>query len=247
MSDKNEGLSKRQARREEIRRKERQQRTIVLGAIAAVALIVILAIVLPSLRSVEEQAGEFATVEPVSYTRQDGARLGDPNAKVKIEVFEDFQCSSCKTYAESVEPEVVKNLVETGQAYYIFYQFPFLDDSSARKESDRAALAAECAALQNKFWDYKNILFSNQTSLAGQFSDTRLQAFAKSVGLNVNEFNTCLNTAAAQAAVDQGLALGKEKNVTGTPSVFVNGVDVAPGRVPSYQQISDAVQAALAQ
>jgi protein-disulfide isomerase len=247
MSEKSESLSKRQARREEIRRKERQQRTIVLGSIGAIALIVILAIVLPSLRSVSDQAGEFTTVEPVTYTRQDGTRLGDPNAPVKIEIFEDFQCSACKTYADSYEPDVIKNLVETGQAYYIFYEFPFLDDNSASKESDRAALAAECAAVQNKFWDYKKILFANQSGLAGQFSEVRLQAFAESVGLDMTAFNACVASNAGQAVVDEGLALGKQMNVTGTPSVFVNGADVAPGRVPSYQQIYDAVQAAAAQ
>ena len=245
MSDKKEGLSKRQARREELKRKERQQRLIVLGSIGVIALVVVIAVVIPMMRNIANPAGEFATVEPVTYSNADGVRLGDPNAKVKIEIFEDFKCSSCKVYANSVEPDVIKNLVETGQAYYIFHQYPFLDDDATIKDSDRAAMASACAARQNRFWDYKNILFANQNLVAGEYSDVRLKAFAKALGLDQTQFDACLDNNEAQADVDAGIALGLEKKITGTPSILVNGVDVAPGRVPSFQQIQQAVQAAL--
>lgn len=244
MSEKKEGISKRQARREEIRRKERQQRLIVIGVIGAVALAIVGFIVIPSIRSANAPVGEFVKITPVAYTTVDRTSMGDPNAQAKIEVYEDYTCSACKVYSDSVEPQVIKELVETGQAHYIFYQFPFLDDRSASKDSDRSANAALCAADQNRFWDYKALLFANQTGVADQFSDKRLLAFAESLGLDMTQFEACYDDNRHQSEINEDMAAGRTKGITGTPTVFVNGVDIAPGRVPTFEQIQQAVQAA---
>ena len=246
MSDKKENLSKRQARKEELRRKERQQRIIVIGAVLLIAAALIGLVIVPTIQSAMNPAGEFVRITPQAYPTADGARLGNPNAKVKIEVFEDFKCSACKIYTQSVEPDVIKNLVETGQVYYIHHQFPFLDDNASTKDSDRAALAAECAAEQNRYWDYKEILFENQKSIAGEFSDERLIAFAESLKLDMNQFNASYNQKIPQPRIDESIALGIQMGVQGTPSVFVNGVEVSPGKVPTYEQILQAVQVASA-
>lgn len=244
MSDKKEGISKRQARREEIRRKERQQRLILIGVIAGVIVLIAGLIVVPSIRSATAPVGEFVKITPEAYAQANGTTMGDPNAKVKIEIFEDYTCSACKVYSESVEPQVIKELVETGKVYYVFYQFPFLDDRSASKDSDRSANAALCAAEQNRFWDYKKILFANQTHVAEQFSEKRLIAFAESLGLDMNQFNACYKENRFQKQINEDLDLGRQMGITGTPTVFVNGVDITPGRVPSFEEILQAVQAA---
>ena len=98
---------------------------------------------------------------------------------------------------------------------------------------------------QGRFWDYKDILFANFGSGQGGFSDKRLSAFAESLGLDVKEFDACMKEKRYQAEIDESLALGDSYGVTGTPSVFVNGVDVKPGYVPSFEEILAAVQAAL--
>jgi protein-disulfide isomerase len=247
MSDKKEGISKRQARREEIRRKERQQRLVVIGVIALATLAIVALIVVPSIRSATAPVGEFVKITPVAYNSADGTNMGDPNARVKIEIFEDYICSACKVYTESVEQRVIKEIVDAGLASYVFYQYPFLDDRSASKDSDRSANAALCAADQNRFWDYKTMLFANQTSVEGQFSDKRLLAFAEALGLDVEAFEACYNENRFQNKIDEDLALGQANGITGTPTVLVNGVDVAPGRVPTFEQILQAVQAASEQ
>ena len=244
MSEKKEGTSKRQARREEIRRKERQQRLVLFGVIAAVALAIVALIVIPSIRSANAPIGEFVQVTPGTYTSVDGTSMGDPNAKAKIEIFEDYTCSACKVYSDSVEPQVIQELVDTGQAYYVFYQFPFLDDRDASKDSDRSANAALCAAEQGRFWDYKKLLFANQTGAVEQFSDKRLIAFAESLGLDITDFEACYDDNRFQSQINEEMALGRDKGITGTPTVFINGVDIAPGRVPTFEQIQQAVQAA---
>lgn len=244
MSEKKEGTSKRQARREEIRRKEKQQRLVLIGVIAAVALAIVALIVVPSIRSANAPVGEFVQITPGAYTSVDGTAMGDPNAKAKIEIFEDYTCSACKVYSDSVEPRVIQELVDTGQAYYIFYQFPFLDDRDASKDSDRSANAALCAAEQGRFWDYKKLLFANQTGAVEQFSDKRMIAFAESLGLDIAEFEACYDENRFQSQINEEMAFGRDKGITGTPTVFINGVDIAPGRVPTFEQIQQAVQAA---
>ncbi|MCC6957916.1 MAG: thioredoxin domain-containing protein [Anaerolineales bacterium] len=240
-----EVTSKRQLRKEELRKKERQQRIITVSAIAAVVMVLVVILIVPSVQKAANPAGDFVKITPVSLPNPDGTNLGDPNAKVKIELFEDFQCSACKNYAKEIEPLVISQIIAPGLAYYQFHHFPFLDDRSADKNSDRAALASECAAEQNRFWDYKQILFANQTGLPGQFSDIRLEAFADSLKLDMNAFKSCVKTAKYQSKIDADLQLVSERGVTGTPSVFVNGIEASPGQVPTYERIMELVQQAL--
>ena len=244
MSDKKEGTSKRQARREEIRRKERNQRLVLIGVIAAVGLAIVAFIVVPAIRSASAPVGEFVKITPGAYNSAEGTTMGDPGAKAKIEIFEDYTCSACKVYSDNIEPRVIQELVDTGQAYYVFYQFPFLDDRSASKDSDRSANAALCAADQGRFWDYKKLLFANLNHTADEFSDKRLLAFADSLGLDKTQFESCYNDSRFQSQIDKDMDLGKDKGITGTPTVFINGVDIAPGKVPSFEDIQKAVQAA---
>jgi protein-disulfide isomerase len=244
MSEKKEVTSKRQARKEEIRRKERQQRLIVIGVIAAIALAIVGLLVIPSIRSANAPVGEFVKITPVAYSGANGTGIGDPSNKVKIEIFEDYTCSACKVYSDSVEPQVIKEIVDTGQAYYVFYQFPFLDDRSSDKNSDRSANAALCAADQNRFWEYKSMLFANQNGVVGEFSDKRLSAFAETLGLDMQQFDACYKESRFQSQINDDIALGDSKGITGTPTIFVNGVDVSPGKVPTFEQIQQEVQAA---
>jgi protein-disulfide isomerase len=243
-----ENLSKRQARKEELRRKNQQQRILVIGGIALLVILIGVFLVLPAVRKVSSTSSvqPFEKITPVAYKDADGFHLGDPNAKVKLEVFEDFDCSACRNYSTTVEPDVISKLVETGQVYYTFYQFPFLDDRLADKPSDRAANAAMCAADQNRFWDYKKLLFLNQTANESVgHNDTTLMAMADSLGLDSAAFKACYNAKRFQSTIDEHLKLGEKYAVQGTPSLYVNGREVSPGRVPTFEEIQAAVQAAM--
>ncbi len=241
-----EAMSKRRMRKEVIRRKERQQRIIIIASIILIAGVIIAAIALPAMKKTGDQTVQFTQVTPVSYKTANGTTLGNPNSKVVIDVFEDFQCSACQLYTRDIEPEVIREIVETGKVYYVFHQYPFEDDKSTGiKDSDNAAMASECAAAQNRFWDYKNILFTNQNQVYGQFSDDRLESFAKSLGLNMNEYKACYKNKQYQNKLTEGIDLGARMGVKGTPSVFVNGVNISPGSVPSVEIIIQAVEQAL--
>jgi protein-disulfide isomerase len=229
-------------------RKQRQQRLLVVGGILAVVLLVAALLIVPSIIAARAPVGEFVSITPVARPAAEGRSMGDPNAPVKIEVWEDFQCPSCQIYSEQTEPQVVDTYIPSGQVYYVFRHFPFIDDRVASKESDQAANASMCAADQNRFWDYHDMLFANwNNENAGAFADKRLVAFAESLGLDMNAFNACFESNQHRDEINQDLNDGRSAGVTGTPSVFVNGVQVAPGFVPTFEQIQAAVEAELAQ
>jgi protein-disulfide isomerase len=235
--------TKRQALRDKRRQQQQRQRLLIIFAIVGAAIVIAGILIVPSLLP----AGDIVTITPSNRPTVDGRSMGDPNAPVVIEVFEDFQCPSCQNYSEQIEPQVIENFVASGQVYYTFRHFPFLDDDELRKESDQAANASMCAAEQNKFWDYHDIIFANQTGEnVGAYTDNRLIAFAEAIDLDMDAFNSCFEDNSYEAEIQDDLEKARSLSVTGTPGVFVDGQIVAPGFVPTYDQIAQAVEAALA-
>lgn len=239
-------LSRKQALREARRARQRRQRMIVIGMILGGALLVIAAISISYIREATAPVGEFVRITPGVYPNAKGTTMGNPDAPVKIEVFEDFQCHACQNYNQNVEPLIIEQLVKTNKVYYVFHHYPFLDDQAATKESDQAANASMCAAHQDRFWDYKQLLFANMTNTIGQFRDKLLLAFAESLGLDMNDFQQCFEENRYKDQIQADITLARQMRVTGTPSVFVNGKQITPGYVPTFEQILQAVEEALA-
>ena len=242
MSDRK--ISKRQRIREKRRRQARMQRLGMIGVIAIGAVLVAIALIYPNLKS----AGEITTVEAYPRPMADGTSMGDPNAPVRIDVFEDFQCPACVQYTEEVERRITETYVAGGQVYYVFHHYPFLDRTSVNKESQQAANASMCAAEQGLFWEYHDILFANWNGEnAGAFNDRRLGAFAETFGLDMDLFTDCFEENRYRDQIQADFELGTEMGVSGTPSVFVNGQLVTPDFVPGFEDIQQAVEAAMIQ
>jgi protein-disulfide isomerase len=236
-------VSKRQERRERMQRQQQRRRLITIGLIVLGAALVVFAVVWQPLSTV----GEIITVTPMALPQTDGLSLGDPNAPVTIDVFEDFQCPACRSFTESIEPLVIENLVATGQARYVFHNYPFIDGDGVGSsgESDQAANASMCASEQDKFWEMQRALFANWNGEnQGAFNNRRLQAIAESIGLDMDAFNSCFDANKFETDIQADFDLGQDMGVSGTPTVFVNGTRVgAPGKIASYQEIADAVNA----
>lgn len=241
-------LSKRQLIKEKRRQERRRQRVVTILIISGVALFIAALLAAPTIQNALTPVGEIVQITPEERSLVDGRALGDPDAPVTIEVYEDFQCPACRTFSSEIEPLVVDNYVADGQVRYIFRHFPFLDDQAAGNESDQAANASMCAAEQGRFWDYHDMLFANWNSEnRGAFLDKRLVAFAEALVLDMEEFNDCFERNEYEEVIQEDLRSGRQAGVQGTPSVFVDGRHISPGFVPSFQDIEAAVQAALAQ
>jgi protein-disulfide isomerase len=240
-----EKKSKRQEHREKMERQRKRSRLMMIGLITLGAIIIVFAFVAPGLKG----AGEIITVTPAALPSANGLTLGDPNASVTIDVFEDFQCPACQYFTESVETLIIQNLLSSGDVKYTFHQYPFIDGDgvSNNGESDQAANASMCANEQGKFWEMHSVIFANWNGEnKGNLSDIRLVAMAESVGLDMNAFNDCFRARKYKNDIQADFELGQTMGVSGTPSVFVNGTKVGqPGKIASYQEIADAVNLAI--
>ncbi|RJP55549.1 MAG: DsbA family protein [Anaerolineaceae bacterium] len=242
-----QGKSKRQQLREKRQREQQRTRIFSIGAVIVGALLLAFLFIYPNIKPV----GDVVSIAPGAYPQNKMNAMGDPDAPVKLETWEDFQCPACKNFSEDVESLLIQNYIATGKVYYMFHHYPFIDDYSASSESDQAANASMCAGEQGRFWDYKSILFANWNGEnIGAFSDRRLLAFGESLGLEMKDFEACFNANTYKAQIDQDFADGISLGVNSTPSVFVNGILVVnpngANLVPSYDDVVAAIEAALA-
>lgn len=233
-------MTKQMSKSQRRRANNNRSRMLTIGAIVVGALLIAVALILPNAKSGAEVVVPEAVTRPVG----DGLMLGEITAPAKIEVFEDFQCPACVQFSEEIESLVLEKLVATGKAYYIFHNYPFLDTNSAAKESRGAANASLCANEQGKFWEYHDVLFANWNGEnQGAFAPARLMEFATALKLNTEDFQACIDEDRYAAEVQASFDLGVEMGVEGTPTVFVNGVIITPGYIPSFEDIAAAVEA----
>ena len=246
MAKKSASKSKRQLIREQRAKKHQRQRLLMILAVVVVALVVAAVLIGPSLRSSLAPVGEIVEIEPHERPFVDGRAMGLADAPVLVEVWEDFQCPACKTFSESVEPLIAETYVANGDVRYVFRHFPFIDGQSATKESQNSAKASMCASEQERFWDYHDMLFANwDGENRGSFNDKRLIAFAETLDLDMAAFNDCFDDNTYKTEIDADKNNGVQIGVTGTPSVFVNGQVLTPGFIPSFQELSAAIDAEL--
>ena len=85
--------------------------------------------------------------------------LGDAGAPVTIIEFGDYQCPSCRLFWVDVEPRLKKDYIDTGKVKLVFRDFPIVEN---HPEAIVAAMAAQCAAEQGKYWQYHDKLFREQ-------------------------------------------------------------------------------------
>lgn len=235
--------------RVERRKQKQKQRLATLlmvggGVFLVVALIVILALnrnATPSITSTP------IAITPFARPQANGLSMGNPQSTVRVDVWEDFQCPVCAQYSENVERKLVDTYIAQGKIFYTFHHYPFIDRNVGGKESKQSANASMCANEQGRFWDYHDMVYANWGGEGkGFFSDKRLTSFAEMLGLDMAAFNSCFSANKYQDQIDQDFQAGNANGVSGTPSVFVNNKQITPGYVPSYEQLAQAIEDALA-
>jgi protein-disulfide isomerase len=242
-------MSKRQEIRERRKRERTRNRILVIGLVAAGALLIAFAFIRPLILS--SQATANATQMPVIEitpraftTTVNGVHLGDPNAPVKVDVYEDFRCSMCLYYTQNFEPQIIQTYVDTGKVYYTFHSFIVIDGNDGTDASYRSANAALCASEQGRFWDYHDTLFANQvTEDASLFTDARLVSMAQNLNLDITAFNQCFQAKKYASDIQTDNSQAHTLNLTGTPSILVNGKLL---QIKTFNEVSPAIEAALA-
>jgi protein-disulfide isomerase len=177
-----------------------------------------------------------AIADPGKLVRADSHRLG--NGPVQVVEFGDFQCPACGRLEPAVE-----QLLSTEQANItlVFRNFPLPQHQNANS----AALAAESAGAQGKYWEMHNKLYATQASWSDLADPTpKYIEYATGLGLDLAKFTKSIQDKEFQPAIDTGIADGTALNVNATPTFFINGTAVTT--ISDYASLKAAVDAALA-
>ena len=170
-----------------------------------------------------------------------GNALGSQTAKVRVI---EFGCFSCQ-YTKSNEPAVKQLLENYGSSiYFVFKTFPI----PTHNYSYQMALAAECAAEQGQFWQYKDALFANQARIRDaptlQAAESVFNSIAADLDISNEQFRACYSTQKYTWKVDLMTNEGKTLRLYATPTFIINNRTLVG--VQSYDQLKSAVDAELA-
>lgn len=179
-------------------------------------MVVAVALLALSVHSPAIGASRPLSVEETLAALGNGPTLGSPNAPVTIVEFSDFQCSFCRKFWADTLPKLRETYIKKGQVRFIYRHFAILG-----KFSEQAAMAAECAGEQGKFWEYHDRLFANQGGLA--FTQSKLEQYARQIGLKAGNFNGCLASKKYRKKIEGETAVAASLGARGTPTFFVNG------------------------
>jgi protein-disulfide isomerase len=207
---------------------------------------------------VAELKAARASAAPAAAERKDRVRLPDANghaalgradAPVTIVEFTDLQCPYCARFARDTFPRLREHFIDTGQVRFVSRDLPLAFHAHALP----AAVAARCAAEQQRYWEYRAALFARQGALGNTDS---YRAAAEEAGVDVAKLEDCRKTKQAEyeaaAVADRDAA--NRTGITGTPSFIVSRT-VATGAFAGqrivgskpYATFEAAVNAALAE
>ncbi len=161
--------------------------------------------------------------------------LGNPDAPITIVEFGDYQCHQCYNWFHNTKPTIFENYVDTGKANFVFVDLAFLG-----KDSPKAAQASYCAEDQGKYWEYHNILYNSQESQIdnGWANSERLKAFAFSLGLDMELFDSCLDSGKYTKRIQYNISEAKKHGIRGTPGFFIIGPDGQEQQISGAQPYS---------
>ncbi len=187
----------------------------------------------------------------VQVSADDDPAIGNKNAKVYVIEFSDFQCPFCRRFREQTLSQIDNDYIKTGKVYFVYRDFPL---EQIHPAAIPAALAAECADEQGKFWEYHDIIFAEQQKQGSgtiQYDADDLKQWAAQVdGLNTQQFNQCLDSQKYAQEVQKDFQDGATAGVQGTPTFFIGspqkGWTPLVGAQP-YSAFKAAIDQALAQ
>ncbi|HEX8558986.1 MAG TPA: thioredoxin domain-containing protein [Pyrinomonadaceae bacterium] len=164
---------------------------------------------------------------------------GGATAKVTVEEFSDFQCPACG----SLEPGLRRVLNDYGdRVRFIFRHFPL----QMHKYAFQASRAAEAAGQQGKFWEMHDMIYDNQKEWSDSMEPrVQFDAYATRLGLDVQRFRADMERQDLADRIKADYARGMSLRVQGTPTVFLNGRELVPGKLVTEEDLRREIDAAL--
>ena len=186
----------------------------------------------PQVKNIPESQSAPATSDTSAHVR------GNPDAPVTLEEFADFQCPPCGQFAPFTE-ELLREY--DSRLRVVFRNFPL----SAHEHAREAALAAEAAGFQGKFWEMHDTLYREQSAWSKAPNTRELfESYAGTLGLNMDQFKKDMDSDKARERVDSDHARGNSLGINLTPTLFINNRPLEP-QDKNPEGVRAAINAAL--
>jgi len=208
-----------------------------------IAFTVLLAFASPAFSgsAVAQSVIAAAVAKPVSLP---DIAIGSANAPITITEYSSMSCPHCAAFGQNVFPMLRSKYIDTGKVFYVFRVYPIgAPDGVAEK-------LARCMP-KAKYFPFMDQLFRSQQSWDPEYGvqDVRgaMLLQARTAGMSESQFDTCVADTKLDSVINKVAADGAAKyNITGTPTLIVDGKVVSPGMVPSLEQMRSSLDAALA-
>ena len=173
--------------------------------------------------SSQERTPAPAPSASVPVAAADGFRgytLGSDSAPIEITEYSDFECPFCASFATVQMPVIREQLIATGKVRWRYRDFPLPTHAYSRY----AALAAQCAGEQGKFWEMHDQLFTNhQWAQTAKNPRGLFRDFVRAIGLDLDKYDACMDGQRYAGRIQASVQEGEARGVKGTPSFYVNG------------------------
>jgi len=186
----------------------------------------------------------FNSKKNVEYIASDSPILGSNSAAIFVIEFSDYECPFCQASEganqeiitqlkqndpswEAPVPNIITQYVNTGKVKLVFRNFPVHGNNNP-------AIAAKCAQEQGKFWEFHQTLFQNYNAI----EITDLKKYAADLGLNLTQFNECLDSKKYESSIQNDLSDGQGLGVSGTPTFFIGNNETGYDKIEGAQSFS---------
>lgn len=165
---------------------------------------------------------EFDTPEELIEMAQ-GVSSGNPDARVTIMEFGDYQCPACQNFFRQAKPILDVSYIQPGRVQFVFYDFPL---EATHPNAFLAARAARCAGDQDRYWEYHDRLFQDQLSWSLKADPVGdLVGYAEDLGLVRATFRACLRSDRHADVVSANQVMALQLGVQTTPTVMLDAGD----------------------
>lgn len=238
-------MANRQEIRERRKKQKQQQRVTTILVLVGSVFIIAAVLMMPTIRDAFTPVEAFNQPPVNSRPMANANTMGDPNAPVTIQIYSDFGCGHCATFAQTTGELLTQQYVATGQVYFVYNSVGGLLSNPI---SISTAEAAYCAADQNMFWEYHDILYANQSTLFSNINkklDKTFIAYADALGMDSGVFKSCLDSNKYNAEIQQDQIEAGQVGINSTPSFLINGT-LFVGNQP-LEQFQAVIEAQLGQ
>ena len=181
----------------------------------------------------QPQQPQQANIEGMEFDIGDNPVLGKESARLILVEFTDYQCPFCGRHARETFPRLREQYIDKGQIRYAVIDQPL---QNMHPDAAKAAEASHCAEDQGKFWEIHEEMMAKQDDLKD------LSSYAKTLALNVGQFEDCLNKGKYGDAVKKDMQLADTLGINGVPGFILGTVAKNnPRKVTAISMINGAV------